>query len=64
MLIPVRMGLLGPDGKELPLKLRGWVVCGRLGLLRALACDVGVSFGTLLCGHLSWQQAMCCVSFH
>ena len=23
VLIPVRMGLLGPDGAELPLKLRG-----------------------------------------
>lgn len=23
VLIPVRMGLLGPDGKEMPLKLRG-----------------------------------------
>lgn len=23
VLIPVRMGLLGPDGKEVPLKLRG-----------------------------------------
>lgn len=60
VLIPVRMGLLGPDGRELPLKLRGWVVCGRHGCCGspgALACDGDANFGALLYGQR-------CVSFH
>ncbi|PRW56145.1 puromycin-sensitive aminopeptidase isoform X1 isoform A [Chlorella sorokiniana] len=34
VLIPVRMGLLGPDGKELPLKLRGGPELGTETVLR------------------------------
>lgn len=31
VLIPLRLGLLGPDGRELPLRLRGRCACLLLG---------------------------------